>query len=263
MQCTGRFPWRTSSVPALKALLTFPPAVFDILGHAVHFSSRERAFYPYGLTGCRELMERLLKQTFKGSSTSCSCKFVHLIGYIAINIFKNEKTKTKAGLGKLALNQQKGTFKEDVITHEANYLFIYYSNWNSTQLRSGWKTTLTIERAKFTKSKQKWHSNRQPSAYDTLIWLNSHTHTLALNSLCNHFLNVEKINLKFYTINYEVILFKSSILFDFFFVSCNCHVDNASLTHVKKLGKRGSWGWGHGGSLMLACKQCCFGEPGQ
>lgn len=60
-QCTGRFPWRTSSVPALNALLTFPPAVFDILGHAVHLSNSEREFSQYGLTGCRELMEILLK----------------------------------------------------------------------------------------------------------------------------------------------------------------------------------------------------------
>lgn len=40
--------------------------------------------------------------------------------------------------------------------------------------------------------------------------------------------------------------------------SCNCHADNAPLRRVKELGKRGSWGWGHEGSPMLAGQTMLF-----
>lgn len=51
-------------------MLTIPPAVCDILGRAVHITSMETVFSQCGLTGCRERMEGLLKQTLMGCSTS-------------------------------------------------------------------------------------------------------------------------------------------------------------------------------------------------
>lgn len=58
--------------------------------------NKERVFSQYGLTGCRELMEGLLKQALTGSSTSMFMQInsssvifeqLSLVGYIAINIF--------------------------------------------------------------------------------------------------------------------------------------------------------------------------------
>lgn len=79
-----------------EGMLNIPPAVCDILGRAVHFSSRESVFSQYGLTGCREMMEGLVKQALMGSCTSmhvCFCKLMVHQCYLSnsasldINIF--------------------------------------------------------------------------------------------------------------------------------------------------------------------------------
>lgn len=75
----------------------------------------------------------------------------------------------------------------------------------------------------------------------------------------NQFMRTQRKQI--FSIYYEVIIFKLTILFDFSLFSGNCHAHNAPLRRVKELGKRGSWGRGHGGSPMLTDKQCCFGEP--
>lgn len=60
-------PMKDQQCAGAEGMLTIPPAVCDILGRAVYFSSRESQC---GLAGCRELMEQPLKQALMGSKTS-------------------------------------------------------------------------------------------------------------------------------------------------------------------------------------------------
>lgn len=107
----------------------------------------------------------------------------------------------------------------------------------------------------------KCHGYYQTSSYDAWIklfspvWVHTPTHMLYSPS-ADQFLNIQRK--QNFSIHYEVIFFKLTILFDFSLFSWNCHAHNAPLRRVKELGKRGR---GHGGSPMLADKQCCFGEP--
>lgn len=114
-------------------MLTIPPAVCDILGRAVHISSMETVFSQCGLTGCRERMEGLLKQTLMGC-------------YKAI-----KEKKTILG----ALNRPRATLRGQFPNNTLSQVLILLATiLNSIHLMSGQIITLAISRVKCTKSKQ-------------------------------------------------------------------------------------------------------------
>ncbi len=66
-----KIPMKDQQCAGSEGMLTIPPAVCDILGRAVHFSSRESVFSQYGLTGCRGPMERPPRQALWEAAQAC------------------------------------------------------------------------------------------------------------------------------------------------------------------------------------------------
>ena len=128
-------------------MLTIPPAVCDILGRAVHISSMKTVFSQCGLTGCRERMEGLLKQTLMGCSIS-----THACLTQANWIFSYKGKKHVLG----ALNQPRATLRRQFPNNTLSQVLILLAAiLNSIHLMSGMIITLAISRVKCTKSKNK------------------------------------------------------------------------------------------------------------